>query len=85
MSRVTNAELAVKIDGTNERLDAINGRLKKHDERLDGHDERLGGHDVKLAEMSVEEKHHSVNWDRFIQVGIAILQALILYKLFNGQ
>ena len=42
-------------------------------------------HDVRIAEMSVEEKHHSVNWDRLISMGVAILQALILYKLFNGQ
>jgi len=83
--RVTNAELAVKIDGTNTRLDGINDILKKHTDRLDGHDQRLGGHDVKIAEISVKEKSHSGNWDRVIGLGVGILQALILYKLFNGQ
>ena len=76
--RVTNAALAVMIDGTNKRLDSINGTLKEHAEHL-------AVHDVRIAEMSVEGKHRSVNWDRFINLGVAILQALILYKLFNGQ
>ena len=69
--RVTNAQLAVMIGGTNKRLDSINGTLKEHAERLTEHD-------VRIAEMSVEEKHHSVNWDRLISVGVAIVTAITI-------
>ena len=39
---------------------------------------------IKVAVLENREEHHSVNWDRVISVGMAIVQALILWKLFGA-
>ena len=73
----TIKEVLLEVQGINRRLDKMNGKIEEHEKRL-------GEHDVRLAELGYEEKHHSVNWDRLISLGLGILQAVIIYLLLNG-
>lgn len=71
MAKVTIAEIYVAIQEVNRRLDKINGKIEQHEARL--HD-----HDLCLSRLSDETKHHSVNWDRVINVVVAVMQFIII-------